>query len=256
MSPVGGVVGDPTIIKSLSWGVTFSIALHALWIPLCGWLTGRYVDLKLVLYLVSGGYSSNSLLIEAAESFAGNLIPIAGYVLSTFMVGIISGWLLRKTVLKFDLDIKFGLLRFNNDWHYLLSGIKPNKPHPAGSIVAATVEFPDATYLYAGLLWNYTVSTDGRLREMTLIGARRRMITADQATDDVDGGDTDNGGILGARYYPLKGDLFVLDCSRVQTINIDYFFTDDAIDTEGDEDYMDLDEIEITVGGEQVIDLN
>ncbi|MCG8347225.1 MAG: DUF6338 family protein, partial [Chloroflexales bacterium] len=227
------VVGDPKFGRSFVIACAFSLLLHTVFITLATTYAPAKPDLSFLFYLLSGDYSDGGIKALAKEKIADSYYWIVAYLVVSFIGALLFGLALRSFVSRLNLDSKYGLLRFSNDWHYILTGASTYDPPPTDTLIVASVEFPLATYLYAGVLYDYSVSTDGRLRDITLLRASRRKLEDDRKLDLDEFEYPGDGGVDGHRFYPLTGEFIVLDMGRVQTLVVDYFWLyvpDDFVD--------------------------
>lgn len=111
-------------------------------------------------------------------------LPVLGYstvVTLTFyecfalFIAVVCGILLHKIVRLLRLDVRFPVLRFNNNWHYTFKGDLIN--HLTSTGEKAKVQFTEIdcltcngikSTLYSGLLSDYTLNKTGELESLTL----------------------------------------------------------------------------------------
>jgi hypothetical protein len=99
---------------------------------------------------------------------------------------------------------KFALLRFNNQWHYLFA----EGPNVSAVLVTVSCNHQDHSCLYAGMLHSYDFTSEGELQRIVLTSAARAELPAAPAAV--------------AKFVAIQGDLFVVWCRDVNTLNIDY----------------------------------
>jgi hypothetical protein len=164
-----------------------------------------------------------------------SLGPFLGYHFLLFVIAVLAGKAARWLVKRFDFDVRFHSLRFNNDWYYLLSGRLldfPGRPGRASAVslifVDALVETKEGSYLYCGLLEEFYLSKDG-LDRMCLSQVYRRKLSDDapgtNAPDPNEPLDEESptGKAFDQRYYEMPGDLFVIPYAQIRNLNLSYF---------------------------------
>lgn len=222
--------------------VTAALLLHALWASGADWLGRHYGDYRIafydVLYLVSGG-SDKADFTGALHSISAYPYHALVYFITLFIVAWLSGLLLHRLVRRAGLDIRYGWLRFNNEWHYLLNGeIKdfpehwhiPNAVPIDGAIISAVMEGKDHDYLYVGVLVDYFFDHQGDLDRLVLESVCRRQLSGDRAP-----GAAAKPYWEDARYYQIDGDYFVLRYADIKNLNVKYLVIEEAVDTRDDD---------------------
>jgi hypothetical protein len=222
---------SPISMRRLSddfaYGAVFSIALHTLWLGLAS-LLGFRPDLKSVLALMAGNFGPNNEFLPAAlEAFSANFPRIAGYFLTIYAASAILGHLGHRLVRAIRLDHKTKLFRFNNYWFYMLRGevllfaenSAEEVEEPDGVYLSAVVSQSSKSYLYRGLVCDFTFDEDGKLDTIVLADAHRRDLMEDAADDGIPVHHDED-----PRYYDIKGDYLILQYSRITTLNLDYFW--------------------------------
>ncbi len=72
--------------------------------------------------LLVGG-NSDKIIQDVFQHNIGSFIPnIFCYLSSSILFGLLAGWLFVLLIRHFHLDLKYELLRFDNEWYYALSG--------------------------------------------------------------------------------------------------------------------------------------
>lgn len=201
---------------SVDWLLSFvaSPILLYLWVELAESVTSFQVDARASFALLSGE-GDEAAIAAIADSWEA----VSLFFVSLYIVSAAAGVGLHELVRWKRLDVKFPFLRFNNEWHYLLSGeLHGSDPKPDGALVTAAIDSEGKTYLYSGILDSFSYGPDGDLSKVTLRGAVRRAI----ATDRKDG---EQQKPLGTddRYYAIEGHRLVLWCGDVKTLNIRYY---------------------------------
>lgn len=224
---------SPTSITNLSdeiaYSVAFAVGLHWVWIAIADAI-GNPVDLRSAISLLTGAYGHNSAYFDRSmRSVADHYGWVGSYFLSLYAAAGTLGFVLHWTVRRFKLDRKTRFFRFRNEWYYLLSGevlefSESPEPAPAidGVYLSAVVDHSDGSFLYRGIVRDFTFGRDGQLEKIILTLAHRRKLESDRAATQPP--------IAGAaplpsddRYYMIDGDFFVLRYSETTTINLDYF---------------------------------
>ena len=209
----------------------------------------KAIDFRSVVYWLTNNFGKDQIHLErAVESLTTYPLHVFGYFFGMYAYSILWGWLIHWAVRRWAYDKKYSLFRFDNDWHYIFKGEvlgfpdyesprkRGNSPTisgdvnaiaiPAimnpdvweGTLVAAIVDLKDNSYLYLGVYVDSFWDSAGNLDRMLLQGAKRRKLSNDAVEDD------DNYSHLGSqRYYPIKGNFFILRMSEVKTINVAYY---------------------------------
>ncbi len=218
------IVGGPTFNRTFAVALFFDVVVHTALYFLSSWILPVSPNYSFLLYLVAGDYSDGQLMALAGLHIEPFIANIAAYLVGSIFAGYYLGRNLRRWVLKGGYDLKYGIFRFSNDWHYLFVPPEPDEdsPYDLDTLVIATISYTSSTYLYAGFLDDYIVGNDGRLRELRLLAARRRKLSADRADAN-----HDDGGVVGGRFYPLTGEILILDATNIQSLVIDFVWTAD-----------------------------
>jgi hypothetical protein len=229
-----------TSIQSLGDEVAYSVviagALHLLWT----WVVSPIgdVDLQSVLTLLAGTGSGTRDDFQAAISSAtDHPYMVSGYFLSLYITSACIGYGTHILVRKCHWDRKTRLLRFKNDWHYLLSGeilefdeLPYEAGEPDGVYLSAVVKHGAGDFLYRGIVADWTLDRDGELDRVLLRLVHRRQLSNDrEAGQERDPGDVNYVG--DARYYDIEGQYFILRYSEMVTVNIEYLLLDPEPET-------------------------
>jgi hypothetical protein len=90
-----------------------------------------------------------------------------------------------------------------------------------GVYFSAVVDHASGSYLYRGIVYDFTFDRDGSLDTIVLTDAHRRRLTDDREESDptppVGPAQPDQ------RYYEIRGDFLVLRYAEIRTLNLDYF---------------------------------
>lgn len=191
------------------------------------------VDIELVGHLITG-FNNDIEIHKGLNSIEDNLNYILFYNILLVILGGTLGFLFRVIVRNFKLDRKFKILRFQNEWHYILSSeildfpkVKSRSPHTKGKrleavYIDALIEASekDGAILYSGILEDYCLSKGGGLELLYLTNTYRRSLK-DDTTDTTD--TTSNSNSL----YELPDHYFIIKYDQVKNLNIFYDFGDD-----------------------------
>lgn len=228
-------------------GIVWAVAVHAVGALVVGGLPGTDLDSSAFLALLSGWPGDAS--VGLADDFAAvhqNLLPIALYVLVTTAAAAGVGLLLHGAVRRLQLDLRYRMFRFDNDWYYLLSGearvfrageeapsrdeIRQEMERKFGfAMVSALVEHGGSLVLYWGVLVDYHFA-DGDLDRLVIANAQRRSL--DVAAARVYGTPPPP---QDERFYPIDGDYLVLPYAAVKNLNVTYSIQEDEPPTPAEE---------------------
>lgn len=206
------------VVLQASW-VALSNAVYAPW--------GIGVDLYSIVYMLMGNYSEASLEQRVIHAVVREpLLPLI-YFLSLYVVSAVIGFQSHRMIRSRGLDKKYNFFRFNNEWHYLLTGEVREFPDVFDDprevdfvIVSAVVDVAGRAVLYIGVVVDYSLDGKGNLKHLRLKRAFRRDLEKDR--DSNHGERTSVGD--DSRYYKIEGDFFVLDCANARNLNIEYGF--------------------------------
>ena len=200
-----------TPAEVLLLGILPSIALHWIGLHLIPVITPidirffpiefhipkSFVDIKLIAsYFLESDKSLVSM--QLAENITMKLDYIVVYNVSLVLLGAFSGFLFKVFVRNFKLDRRIKILRFQNEWHYILTGeildfprVKRLSPHKKeGKLSAVYIDAlveaseKDGAILYSGILEDYKLSKTGGLDLIYLTNAFRRPLESDPEEGD------------------------------------------------------------------------
>jgi hypothetical protein len=153
---------------------------------------------------------------------------VAGYLVSLYAASAVAGNVGHRAVRRLKLDHLTKTFRFDNYWFYMLTGevldFRENAAESRavdGVYVSAVVDHASGSYLYRGIVSDFTFDRDGALDTIVLTDAHRRRLV-----DDLDeaGPPTSVGpSEPDERYYEIRGDFLVLRSTEIRTLNLDYF---------------------------------
>jgi hypothetical protein len=221
------------IADELAYGIIFAILLHTIWLTLSKTL-GLDPDVRSALMLLVGNFGDKSNQLDLAlSSVADHELSVSGYFLSLYACAATAGALGHRVVRKLHLDHHTRLFRFDNYWYYMLTGevlaFVENQPEGRavdGVYLSAVINQGVSSYLYRGIVYDFTYDRDGGLDTIVLTDAHRRSLAADRDDDSAAGKAVSDASQLRSpdeRYYEIHGDFFVLRYSEIRTLNLDYF---------------------------------
>jgi len=173
----------------------------------------QQLDFTTIGFLLVGA-KDDANTARAFQVLGRDIWAITKYNFILWVIAAAIGHGFRIVVRRYRLDLRFNLLRFNNEWYYLLSG-ETNKTKP-GEVnyvwIDALVEKAGGGVIYSGLLVDFNLSQEGGLESIYLTQVARRFLASDSA------GDTKK-----PRYYEIPGDIFVLKYTQVVNLNISVY---------------------------------
>ncbi len=216
------------VSEELAYGVAFALVLHALWLCLVRWL-GFTPDVEAMVLLLVGDFGRDSEQLDrVVSSLAGHYTGVAAYLVSLYASAGLAGNLGHRAVRRLGLDHLTKTFRFDNYWYYMLTGevldFRENGAEGRavdGVYVSAVVDHASGSYLYRGIVTDFTFDRDGALDTVVLTDAHRRRLVDDREDDGlplpVGPSEPDE------RYYEIRGDFLVLRSAEMRTLNLDYF---------------------------------
>ena len=216
-------------VKESFFGIFISSFVPSIFFHFFGFLiVGYYFKLiKLdVFFDILQSNPSLASIENISESFNWILI----YNGSLFILSSVSGAILKNLVRTKKLDRKYKFFRYQNQWHYILTGEffdfpRANIDLDKSSVediefvfVDALIEINNISYLYDGILVDYELSNDGGLDFIIIKNAERRKLEADRKLEE-NGERIDNVD----SYYPISGHLLILKYSEIKNLNFSYY---------------------------------
>jgi hypothetical protein len=170
-----------TISDELAYSVMVAVGLHAVWTTLASCL-GYEVDYLALLAFLTGNFGKDSQLFGSSVlAFSDHKVAVAAYFVSLAAAAGGIGVGAHAAVRKLGLDLRTSWFRFENTWHYLLTGellgfdvAIASVDLPDGVYVSAVVEQGKECHLYWGFLSDFTFDTAGSLERLLLRGAHHR----------------------------------------------------------------------------------
>ncbi len=216
------------VSEELAYGVAFALVLHAIWLALVRRL-GFDPDVGAMVLLLVGNFGDGSEQLDrVVTAVAGHYTGIAAYLVSLYAASAVVGNLGHRVVRRLRLDHRTKTFRFDNYWYYMLTGEVLDFRENAGEgravdgvYVSAVVDHSSGSYLYRGIVTDFTFDRDGALDTIVLTDAHRRRLVDDREEGEpralVGPSEPDE------RYYEIRGDFLVLRSAEVRTLNLDYF---------------------------------
>ena len=166
------------------------------------------IDFRTLGVLLVGAHDE-SAQAAAFESLQRNFRVIAAYNIFLWAAAAVLGHLARRLVIAREWDIRYPLLRFNNEWYYFLTGREWGLKSGADFDVVwldALVSTGSATVIYSGILRNFQMSADGSLDSICLSEAEKKV-------DD----------LLATTFaIPVKG--LILQYEKILNLNVSFYF--------------------------------
>ena len=155
-------------------------------------LLGIEPALKDVYLMVIGNSAVSFDLISKG------LFPFLIYSITLMLLSYLLGASARMLVSHFNLDLKYNILKVNNEWYYLFSGKLADSKVDLIQL-DILVSSDKGTTLYSGILDDYFLNKEGGIDRVYMIKVYR---------------DT---------KYEMPGDFFVIFGKDIMNINLSYF---------------------------------
>lgn len=216
---------SPTSARSLTEqipaAVVLSSILHVVWASLTAQV-GYPISLDAVVMLLLGSYGhEEGRFAFTISAFTNHPYKVFFYFTSLYVASALLGYVSHSVVRNQAWDRSTRILRFNNQWYYLLTGEitefkeSPYKfPEIDGVLLTAVVHHQEQDWLYIGLIEDFFFDKSGALDRVLMTSVQRRKLSEDKESD----GETNQ------KYYEIEGDYFVLRYTEMSTINLDYIF--------------------------------
>ncbi|MDQ2770821.1 MAG: hypothetical protein M3Y54_10005 [Bacteroidota bacterium] len=229
------------------------LQLIAFW--LIGICSSRYVRLDVLGSLLLGAKEDRTIR-EGFDLLRQQLGPILAYYLGLLTAGALAGWGARWLVRWLKLDRRYSWLRYDNQWHYLLTGEileTPDLQPTIGLQDASLIDFvfvdvlmklEKSNMLYSGILVDYELAADGGLRTIYLREVRRKLLSNGAAEEQKPPVNTVEGlgGLVTSseaatptdeqaegKYYDVLGDLMVIPYAQTLNLNLTYYIEEDDL---------------------------
>lgn len=216
------------VSEELAYGVAFALVLHVVWLAVVRRL-GYQPDVDAMFLLLVGNFGAGGEHLDRVRSsVAMHYGGIAGYLVSLYGAAAVAGNIGHRAVRRLKLDHRTRTFRFDNYWYYMLTGEVLDFRENAGEARAvdgvyfsAVVDHGSGSYLYRGIVSDFTFDRDGALDTIVLTDAHRRRLEDDR-------GEGEPATHLGPvepdeRYYEIRGDFLILRYAEIRTLNLDYF---------------------------------
>jgi hypothetical protein len=162
-------------------------------------------------------------------SVSGAYPWVAGYLVSLYGASAVAGNLGHRAVRRLKLDHSTKTFRFDNYWYYMLTGEVLDFRENAGEgrrvdgvYLSAVVDHSSGSYLYRGIVSDFTFDRDGKLDTIVLADAHRRRLVDDREEEAAPRAAV-GPSAPDQRYYEIRGDFLVLRYDELRTLNLDYF---------------------------------
>jgi hypothetical protein len=198
---------DGQLSIGLMLALPAAIAMHFAWLivssGISSWLATPEPSVSHALRLLLSDPRSS----EATQALA-TVSSYWGYIATYFVSLCITSFCLGK------LSNKLFKHRRKADWYDLLR-------HEADFLWLTTeLEMGGVPYLFAGVLKDFRISTDGTLDRVVLCAAVRRTLKRPTAREMRKKDERYQPG----GWVPIPGEFVVLDMKKAQTINVDYWY--------------------------------
>lgn len=163
-------------------------------------------------------------LMSAIISAGKEIDKILIYNFNLWVWAALLGFGSKVLVRKLKWDRKYRILRFQNNWHYILRGeivdfpetIQPSQADAIDfSVIDVLVETDDGTFIYSGILDDYHLNRESSGLEYLYLTYTRRKKYGGKA----------------AKWKNIPGDYFIIPFEKVITLNISYYSMEELLST-------------------------
>lgn len=135
------------------------------------------IDFKSILSLLSYSNTSKPDVLLNLEAHFKKIIL---YQLILYALCIlVSRWILNFVINR-KYDQKYPFLRFDNEWHYILTGRLVNPNQEVLKYANILMDIDDTSYIiYSGIIKDYSLNKDGELNIIELFKVKRKIISKD-----------------------------------------------------------------------------
>lgn len=204
-------------------GVVAAALLHAVWVAVAQTF-GETINFYAVLVLLAG--ATGLELQQALAAATGYPVKVFVYFVSLYLAAPLIGWGCHYVVRRFRLDLKLPFLRYDNDWHYVLTGEFLGFPdqRPSRNVEVAFVqvslvtEIGGDTILVTGSLEEFFFDREGKLDRLVLSNTYRRQIGKDREE-----GVEQKALAADQRFYKVEGNYFVVPYCEVKNLNVGFW---------------------------------
>lgn len=208
---------DPGTLQAVLLAIPLSLPFHAVWGTLIALVDRLFGTGALDYPALLAVLDTPSRAADAVAVDVELLWQLSAYVWSQALVAFLVGPSIALLLQQNGWDKYMALTSKAGSWH---ARLRYPPDDPAGIVLSLTVDLGQQTYLYYGLLKDYEVTPDGRLARVELEGAKRRPVE-------------------GGTAYDIPGEVLLVDCAEVRTIDVDCLYIVD--EEEIDEDSFDDD---------------
>ena len=182
---------------------------------------GITFDFKTIGFLLVGA-KDDANVSNSFIKFENNIEQIFLYNISLIFIAILLGYALRVIVRNFKLDRKWKFFRFDNEWHYILSGeilefpsakisgAKVNAKIFGNKYVNVLTQVDDHFIIYSGILIESFLSSEGGLDLLCLNGVKKKVIKKEIEKPET-------------FEHPMLIDVFVIPYTQILNLSITYY---------------------------------
>lgn len=172
------------------------------------------VDYHAILSLLS--FNTNSASEDIFQPIENNLMLIMLYQVTLYLLCVVISRGFLGIVINYKLDRKIPFLRFDTEWHYILTGRVINSDKTVIKYANVLVDMDDDSYIiYSGVLTDYNVNKDGELKLIELKGVKKKVISKENPSDP--------------QEHVFKVHSFFIPYENIKNFSITYFNLD-AVD--------------------------
>ncbi|MCC5927868.1 MAG: hypothetical protein JJU28_01365 [Cyclobacteriaceae bacterium] len=147
------------------------------------------------------------------------------YHIMLVTLGLLMGFLVRRSIRYFKLDRKYRFFRFSNKWYYIFSGECldfPDVPDSYQEIgdkaLNILCDIGGKQFIYSGWYSDYYLDSQGNLESVQLKDPIRRSLDKDNKESN--------------RYYKIPSKYFLIPVKSIININILYIKFEDKTEVE------------------------
>lgn len=201
-----------------------SLLIYLISFPIIYFLFGYSYDVKSFLGIISSNDNLISKSIDKVDKF---FLEIVCFQIILNILSYLIGRLLHNLILKYSWDTKHHTFRFNNIWHYLISGrfLQYRDILNIDSIEDVDLTFVDAlvningqTHIYTGILIDYQLGKDGTLELLIITKAQRKLVTQDENED----------------YRDIRGNYLILKYADLINVNLSFIQIEPFLNEDGE----------------------
>lgn len=194
------------------WAIVFSLLFHSLWgtaLEFSRWP----VDYAAVLSIVAERGDAIDFRIDEPGFLIQATIYLSSQTFAAWLLGLSIAYVLGERV--FNLSKRIALSSNGAVWHELLRYPSDEKDFE-GPVLTLTHAIDGQAFLYRGYLDEYQLDSTGKLVRVVLRGGVRRDFPKQAlALEAVNAPEF---------WVPMSGERFVVNCERIDTIEVDYIW--------------------------------